>query len=98
MKAVRKTLADKIVVDHRTDLIKHPYFMLQEIRELDAISKASYFFVVWILHPTDYFIWGKLSSSGPLRDHIHYQHHLSQFSIYIQLPRPLSALVYSLSA
>lgn len=42
MKAVRKTLADKIVVDHRTDLIKHPYFMLQEIRELDAISKASY--------------------------------------------------------
>lgn len=66
MKAARKTLADKIVVDHRTDLIKHPYFMLQEIRELDAISKASYFFVVWILHPTDYFIWRKLSSSGPL--------------------------------
>ncbi len=31
MTAVRRTLVDKIVVDHRTDLINHPYFMLLEI-------------------------------------------------------------------
>lgn len=39
MTAVRKNLTDKIVVDHRTDLINHPYFMLLEIRELDPQSK-----------------------------------------------------------
>ncbi len=35
MTAVRKTLVDKIMVDHRTDLINHPYFMLLEIQKLD---------------------------------------------------------------
>ena len=35
MTAVRNNLADKIVVDHRMDLIKHHYFMLIEIQELD---------------------------------------------------------------
>ncbi len=39
MTAVRKDLGDKIMVDHRTDLIHHPYFMLLEIRELDPQSK-----------------------------------------------------------
>ena len=39
MTAVKEDLGDKIVVDHRTDLINHPYFMLLEIRELDPRSK-----------------------------------------------------------
>lgn len=39
MTAVRKDLGDKIMTDHRTDLIYHPYFMLLEIRELDSQSK-----------------------------------------------------------
>ena len=39
MTAIRKDLVDKIVVDHRTDLIDHPYFMLLEICELDLRSK-----------------------------------------------------------
>ena len=39
MTAVRKDFVDKIVVDHRTDLLNHPYFMLLEIRELDPQSK-----------------------------------------------------------
>lgn len=39
MTVVRKELTDKIVVEHRTDLINHPYVMLLEIRELDPRSK-----------------------------------------------------------
>lgn len=39
MTTVKKDLGDKIIVDHRTDLIHHPYFMLLEIRELDLQSK-----------------------------------------------------------
>ena len=39
MMAVRKDLRDKIMVDHRTNLIHHPYFMLLEICELDLESK-----------------------------------------------------------
>ena len=39
MTAVRKNLVDKIVVDHRTDLVNHPYFMLLELQELDLRSK-----------------------------------------------------------
>lgn len=39
MTAGRRTLVDKIVVDHRTDLINHPYFMMLEIQELDPQSK-----------------------------------------------------------
>ena len=35
MMAVRKELVDKIVVDHKTDLVNHPYFLLLEIQELD---------------------------------------------------------------
>ena len=38
MIAIKKDLVDKIVVDHRTDLISHPCFMLLEIRELDPRS------------------------------------------------------------
>lgn len=38
MIAIKKDLVDKIVVDHRTDLINHPYFILLEIRELDPRS------------------------------------------------------------
>ena len=39
MTAMKKELVDKIVVDHRTNLVNHPYFMLLEIRELDLQSK-----------------------------------------------------------
>ena len=39
MTAMRKNLVDKIMVDHRTDLVNHPYFMLLEIHELDPQSK-----------------------------------------------------------
>lgn len=31
MMAVRKNVADKIIVDHRTNIINHPYFLLIEI-------------------------------------------------------------------
>lgn len=39
MTAMTKNLADKIVINHRTDLINHLYFMLLEIQELDPQSK-----------------------------------------------------------
>lgn len=39
MTAVQKELMDKIVVEHRNDLINHSYVMLLEIRELDPRSK-----------------------------------------------------------
>ena len=39
MTAVRKKLVDKIMIDHRMDLVNHLYFMLLEIRELDPQSK-----------------------------------------------------------
>ena len=39
MTAVRKDLLDKIAVEHRTDLVNHPYFILLEIRDLDQQSK-----------------------------------------------------------
>lgn len=39
MTAVEKDLGDKIMVDHRTDLIHHLYFLLLEIRELDQSKK-----------------------------------------------------------
>lgn len=39
MTAIRKELTDKIVIEHRTDLINHPYVMLLEICELDPRSK-----------------------------------------------------------
>lgn len=37
--AVQKELTDKIVVEHRTDLINHPYIIRLEIRKLDSRSK-----------------------------------------------------------
>ena len=37
--AIRKDLMDKLVVENRTDLVNHPYFILLEIRELDQRSK-----------------------------------------------------------
>lgn len=39
MTAVRKEFTNKIFVEHRTDLINHPYVMLLEIRKLDPRSK-----------------------------------------------------------
>lgn len=39
MMAIQKELTDKIVIEHRTDLINHPYVMLLEICELDPRSK-----------------------------------------------------------
>ena len=39
MTTVRKNLVDKIVVDHRMDLVNHLYFMLLELQELDPQSK-----------------------------------------------------------
>lgn len=41
MTAVPKEFTNKIVVEHRTDLINHPYVMLLEIRKLDPRSKKS---------------------------------------------------------
>ena len=35
MTVVRKNLVDRILVDHRMDLVNHPYFMLLKIRKLD---------------------------------------------------------------
>lgn len=35
MTAVKRDLLNKIIVEHRTDLVNHPYFMLLEIRDLD---------------------------------------------------------------
>ena len=35
MTAVRKDLLDKIVVEHRTDLVNYPYFVHLEIWDLD---------------------------------------------------------------
>lgn len=37
--AVQKEFTNKIVVEHRTDLINHPYVMLLKIRELDPRFK-----------------------------------------------------------
>ena len=39
MTAMNQELVDKIVVDHRTNLINYPYFMLLEIRKLDLQLK-----------------------------------------------------------
>ena len=39
MTAVRKDLLDKIFVEHRTDLINQPYFVLLEIWDLDQQTK-----------------------------------------------------------
>lgn len=39
MTAVRRDLLDKIMMEHRTDLVNHPCFILLEIRELDWQSK-----------------------------------------------------------
>lgn len=39
MTAVEKDLGDKIMVDHKTDLIYHLYFLLLKIRELDQSKK-----------------------------------------------------------
>ena len=39
MTAVRKDLLNKIVIEHRTDLVNHPYFILFEIQDLDQQSK-----------------------------------------------------------
>lgn len=32
---IRKNLADKIMIKHKTDFINHPYFILLEIHELE---------------------------------------------------------------
>lgn len=39
MTAIIKDLIDKIVVEHKTDLLTHPYFILLEVWELDWQSK-----------------------------------------------------------
>ena len=36
--AIRKDLMDKLVVENRTDLVNHPYFILLEIQKLDQLS------------------------------------------------------------
>ena len=36
---VRRNLVDKIVIEHKTDLVNHPYFMLLEIWDLDLSKK-----------------------------------------------------------
>lgn len=39
MTAMRKKLIDKIVIDHKTDLLNHSYFMLLEIWRLNLQQK-----------------------------------------------------------
>lgn len=39
MMTVRKNLLNKIVMEYRTDLVNHLYFILVEIWELDQQSK-----------------------------------------------------------
>ncbi len=39
MTAVRRDLVNKIIVEHKTDLVNHPYFMLLEIRDLNLSKK-----------------------------------------------------------
>lgn len=39
MTAVKKDIQDKIVVEHRTDKINYPYFILLKIRELNQQLK-----------------------------------------------------------
>lgn len=39
MTAVKKDLVDKVVVDHRMDLIDHLYFMLLEVCKIDSQFK-----------------------------------------------------------
>lgn len=35
MTAIKKNLLDKIIIEHKTDLVNHPYFILFKIRDLD---------------------------------------------------------------
>lgn len=39
MMVMKKELVDKIEIDHKTDLINHPYFMLLKTQELDLQLK-----------------------------------------------------------
>ena len=39
MIALKKNLVNKIVIDYKTDLVNHPYFMLLKIRKLNPQSK-----------------------------------------------------------
>lgn len=41
MIVVKKDLGNKIMVNHKTNLIYHSYFILLEIRKLDSQSKKS---------------------------------------------------------
>ena len=37
--AVKKELANRIIVENRSDLVNHPYFLTLDIREMDSQSK-----------------------------------------------------------
>lgn len=50
--AVRKDLLDKIVVEHRTDLINHPYFIFIKIWELDQQFKRQKRELKYLIHTT----------------------------------------------
>ena len=39
--AIRKDWLDKLVIENRTDLVNHPYFILIEIHKVDQLSKKS---------------------------------------------------------
>lgn len=39
MTTIKKDVMNKAVIDHRTDLVNHPYFMVFEMREIDLRSK-----------------------------------------------------------
>ncbi len=39
MTVIRRNLQNKIMVEHKTDLLNHPYFILPKIQELDWQSK-----------------------------------------------------------
>ncbi len=40
MTAVKKDPVDKVVLDHKMNLIDHPYFILLEVCEIDSQSKS----------------------------------------------------------
>ena len=40
MTAIKKDVMNKAVIDHRTDLVNHPYFMVLEMPEIDLRSKG----------------------------------------------------------
>lgn len=67
MTIVRKNLIDKIMVDHRIDLVNHLYFMLLEIQKLDTQSKRPRR-KIWVVNTYD----NQIGRSCPWDNKINY--------------------------